>query len=108
MAKTFVVRVVARVVSTYIAQVTVREEEFQNPQELVTVWGEIDERIRELGGEIVSTYAVLGNYDFQIAFDVDDEETAFQVAQVLEARGLDTTTFHAIPLDRLGELVEDV
>ena len=93
---------------TYIARVDVREEEFQNPQELISIWGEIDESIEEIGGEIVSTYAVLGDYDFQVIFDVDDGEKAFQVSQILEGRGLDTTTLRALPIDRIGELVEDV
>jgi len=93
---------------TFISQVDVNEDQFQNPQELISVWGEIREEIDELGGEVVDTYAILGEFDFHIMFEVDSSETAFQVTQVIERRGLDTRTTEALPLSRLGELVDDV
>lgn len=93
---------------TYIAQVDVNEDQFQNPQELISVWGTIREDVAQLGGEIIDTYAILGDYDFHVMFTVDSGETAFQVTQIIESRGLDTKTVEALPLDRLGELVEDV
>lgn len=94
--------------STYIAQIDVNEEQFQNPQELVSVWGTIREDVEHLGGEIMDTYAVLGDHDFHIRFTVDSGETAFQVTQIIESHGPDTKTMEALPLDRLGELVDDV
>lgn len=93
---------------TYIAQVDVNEDQFQNPQELVSVWGTIREDVDHLGGEIIDTYAVLGDYDFHIMFTVDSGDTAFQVTQIIESRGLDTKTMQALPLSRLGELVDDI
>lgn len=93
---------------TYICQVDVREGEFQNPQELVSVWGNIRSDIDRIGGDITDTYAVLGDYDFHIVFRVPDEEAAFRVTQVIERHGLDTRTMQALPLDRLGELVKDI
>ena len=93
---------------TYIAHVDVHEDQFQNPQELVSVWGTIREDVERLGGEVTDTYAVLGDFDFHVTFTVDSGETAFQVTQLIESRGLDTKTMEALPLDRLGELVEDV
>lgn len=39
---------------------------------------------------------------------MEDSETAFQVTQVIERRGLDTETMEALPLERVGELVDDV
>lgn len=93
---------------TYITQVDVNEEEFQNPQELISVWGTIRGDIEKLGGEIIDTYAILGNYDFHVVFTVESGERAFQVTQVIERHGLDTKTMEALPLDRLGELVEDI
>ena len=92
----------------YIAHVDVNEEEFQNPQELISIWGTIREEVEDLGGEITDTHAVLGEYDFNVVFEVEDEEVAFQVTQVIESRGLDTKTMQALPLDRIGELIEDV
>ena len=65
-------------------------------------------QVERLGGEISSTFAVLGDYDFHLILQVPDEETAFQATQVVERHGLDTKTLQALPLDRLGELVDDV
>jgi uncharacterized protein with GYD domain len=93
---------------TYIAQVDVNEDQFQNPQELVSVWGTIREDVEQLGGELIDTYAILGEYDFHVMFTVDSTETAFQATQIIESQGLDTKTVEALPLDRLGELVDDV
>jgi uncharacterized protein with GYD domain len=92
----------------FIANVDVNEDQFQNSQELVTVWGAIREDVRDLGGEVEETYVILGDYDFHVRFSVDDSETAFQVTQAIERHGLDTQTVEALPVERVGELVEDV
>jgi len=92
---------------TYITQVDVNEDQFQNAQELVSIWGAIREDIQELGGEVHETYAVLGGYDFHITFSVDSNEAAFQVTQVIERHGLDTETMEALEIDRIGEIVQD-
>ncbi|QLH80772.1 GYD domain-containing protein [Halosimplex pelagicum] len=93
---------------TYITEVDVHGSEFQNAQELVRIWGAIREEVEELGGEVVDTHAVLGDYDFLIVYAVDDEEQAFQVTQAIERHGLDTKTMQGLPIDRIGELVDDV
>ncbi|WP_436925486.1 GYD domain-containing protein [Halosimplex amylolyticum] len=93
---------------TYITHVDVNEGQFQNPQEFVSIWGAIREDIQELGGDVEETYAILGDYDFHVRFTVESSETAFQVTQVIERHGLDTKTMEALPLDRVGELVEDI
>lgn len=93
---------------TYVCQVDVNEGAIQNPQELVSVWGDIRRDIDELGGELQDTYAVLGDYDFLVVFEVPDPATAFQVSQVIERHGLDTATSQSLPLERLGELIDDV
>ncbi|WP_049898411.1 GYD domain-containing protein [Halococcus agarilyticus] len=93
---------------SYIARIDVNEDEFQNPQELVSVWGTIREDIEGLGGEILQTYVVLGDYDFHLAFEVESGETAFQVSQAIERHGLDTNTMRTLPLERIGELVDDI
>ncbi|SFR60602.1 GYD domain-containing protein [Halogeometricum limi] len=93
---------------TYIMHVDVNESEYQNSQELVSVWGTIREEMSELDAELLDTYAVLGSYDFDVRFEATDDDTAFQVTQVVERHGLDTETMQALPVERLGELVEDV
>lgn len=93
---------------TYICQIDVNEGEFRNPQELVSVWGNVREDVERLDGEIGDTYAVLGDYDFHVIFRVPDDGTAFQVTQVIERHGLDTRTMQALSIDQIGELVDDV
>lgn len=93
---------------TYILQIDVNEDEYQNPQELVSVWGAIREDIERLGGEVGTTYAVLGDYDFHLIVDVPDGETAFQATQAIERYDLDTKTMRALPLERIGELIDDI
>lgn len=93
---------------TYLCQVDVNEDEYQNPQEVVAIWGTIREEIEQLGGTISATYAVLGAYDVLLIVDVPDGETAFQMTQAIERHGLDTSTMRALALDRIGELVDDI
>ncbi|QLG62901.1 GYD domain-containing protein [Halorarum salinum] len=94
--------------STYIALADVNEQEFQNPQELVSIWGDIREDVEKLGGELLDSYALVGGYDFVVTFEVDEEDAAMQIAMAIERHGLDTQTMRAIPTDRLGELVDDI
>lgn len=94
--------------STYLCQVDINEDEYQNPQELVAIWETIRAEIEQLGGAISATCAVLGAYDVHLIVDVSDGETAFQVTQAIGCHGFDTTTMRALPLDRIGELVDDI
>jgi uncharacterized protein with GYD domain len=94
--------------ATYTVLADVNEDEFQNPQELVTIWGAIREDIEKLGGQLVDSYALVGGYDFQLTFEVEDEDAAIQIAMAIERHGLDTETMRALPVERLGELIEDV
>ena len=54
------------------------------------------------------TYAILGGYDFHLAFEVESGEVAFQVSQTIERHGLDTETMRTLPVERIGELVDDI
>lgn len=92
---------------TYIAQVTVHEDQFQNAQDLVSGWAAIREDVEQLGVEFEEPYAILGEYDFHIRFTVDSSEMAFQVSQVIESRGFDTKTMEALPLAEFGKIVDD-
>ena len=93
---------------TYIAHVDVDEMEYQNPQEFVSIWGSIREDVQQVGGEIEDTHAVLGPYDFDVRFHVDGDEEAFRVTQLIERHGLDTETYQTLPIERLGEIVDDL
>lgn len=93
---------------TFTILADVNEQEFQNPQELVTIWGSIREDIERLGGELVDSYALVGSYDFVLTFEVPEEDAALQIALAIERYGLDTRTMRAISIDRFGELVDDI
>lgn len=94
--------------STYLVLANVNEEEFQNPQELVSIWGDIREDIDRLGGELRDSYALLGEYDFKLTFEAESEDVAMQISMAIERHGLDTRTHHAIPVAELGTIIEDV
>lgn len=94
--------------STYIALADVNEQEFQNPQELTSIWGDIREDVEQFGGELRDSYALVGGYDFLLTFDVEEEDAAIQIAMAIERHGLDTNTLRAVPIERMGELVEDI
>jgi len=94
--------------ATYTVLADVNEGEFQNPQELVSIWGAIREDIERLGGDLGESHALVGRYDFQLTFEVDDDDAAMQIALAIERHGLDTETMRAVPIERMGELIEDV
>ena len=93
---------------TYTVLADVNESAFQNPQELVTIWTDIRKDIERLGGELLDSYALVGGYDFQLTFEVADEDAAIQIALAIERHGLDTQTMRAISIDRLSDLVDDI
>lgn len=94
--------------ATYVVLADVRGEEFQNPQELGSIWGEIETEIRDAGGEPGESYVLAGEYDFLLTFDAEDTEAAIRVAIGIERHGLETRTMPALPIERLGDVVEDV
>ena len=92
---------------TYVALVEVRESDVQNAQDLATVWSEIRDDVSDVGGELIDAYAILGEHDFLVLFEADGAEQAMQISIGIERYGLDTQTMEAIPVDRMGELVDD-
>ncbi|WP_458188179.1 GYD domain-containing protein [Haladaptatus sp. NG-WS-4] len=93
--------------TTYTLLADVNEQQFQNPQELGVIWGEISDDIEAFGGTLLDSYILVGNYDFQITFEADDEDAVAQIAMAIQRHGLDTRAMRAIPVERLGDLVED-
>lgn len=93
---------------TYVTLADVADQQFQNAQELATIWGNIRNDVDRLGGEVVDSYALLGEADFLVVVHVDDDDDALQIAMAMERYGLDTRTMRGIPVDRLGDLVDDI
>jgi len=94
--------------STYMILADVDEQEFQNPHELATVWADVRSDIEDIGAEVRDTYAAMGGFDFVLIFDVENRDTALQVALITERYGVDTRTIPLFDTDRLGQIVEDV
>lgn len=93
---------------SYMALVDVVDAEVQNAQELASVWGGLRHEIADVGGEMRDAYAILGEHDYLLIFDAPDRDTALQISLVVERRGLDMQTMELIPVERFGELVEDI
>ena len=94
--------------STYTLLADINDQQFQSPQELGSIWGEIRDDVQRLGGEVVDSYVLLGDYDVQIVFTADDEDAVFQISMAIQRHGLNTKTMRSVPIERLGELVDDV
>lgn len=93
---------------TYTMLANVDDAEFQNPQELATLWGDIENDLAEAGVDLEETYTVLGGYDFQLTFEVEDDETAFEAAFLVQRYGFEVQTMKALSIERIGEVIEDV
>jgi len=94
--------------STCTLLADINDQLFQSPQELGSIWGEIRDDVQRLGGEVVDSYVLLGDYDVQIVFKADDGDAVFQISMAIQRHGLNTKTMRSVPIERLGELVDDV
>jgi len=94
--------------STYAALVDVADSEIQNVQSLAARWGDVRADAADLHVDLLDVYALLGESDFLFVFDAPDRDAAFRFAAVAERYGLSTHTMPAIPVERFGELVDEV
>ncbi|MDP2731157.1 MAG: GYD domain-containing protein [Dehalococcoidales bacterium] len=63
---------------------------------------EVNKEVEEMGGKILTQYAVLGDYDFVNIIEAAGNTTIAKIALELSSRGtLQTTTMAAIPIDDL-------
>lgn len=94
--------------ATYAALIDVREGEVENLQRLATVWTDIQAEVEELEGELLDAWALLGRHDYLVLLELPDRAAALQASLTVERHGLDMETLGAIPVEDLGELVEDI
>jgi len=94
---------------TWIALVEVTDAQFQNIQELTSIWGDIRLEVEELNSEaeIINTYALLGQYDFLLVFKAPDRDSVFEISLAVERQGLDMTTMEGVPIEHFASLVAD-
>jgi len=95
-------------VPTFVVLADVRGGGIQNPQDLGSLWGELRTEIEEHGGTPGESYVVAGEYDILLTYEAEDVETAIEVSIAVERQGIETQTLPVLPIDRLGDLVEDV
>lgn len=92
---------------TYASLVNVEDREFQNVQDLASLWGEIRTELERFDVRIEESYAVLGEYDFILVLEAPDRDTAFQAALTIQGYGLDMQTMEVAETDYFAELVAD-
>ena len=71
--------------------------------------GEAGKLMKQLGGEILSMYALLGEKDVMIVASLPGTEQAVKASVALsKSTGIGFTTSQAIPVDEFDKLVEGV
>ena len=92
---------------TYAGLVDVEDREFQNVQELASLWGEIRTELERFDVTIEESYAVLGEYDFIVVFEAPKRDSVMQAALTIQGYGLDMQTMEVTDTDHFAELVAD-
>lgn len=93
---------------SYLSLIDVDDQSVQNVQDLGAIWGAIRTEIEEHDAELVDSYAVLGEYDFVVVFEAENENAAFQTALTLRRHGLDAQTMPLVAIEDFAHLAEDV
>ncbi|WP_226481049.1 GYD domain-containing protein [Natrinema amylolyticum] len=93
---------------TYATLVDLTDRDVQNAQELATIWGEIRTEFEEHGAELHDSYAALGEHDFLIVFETDDNEGAFKSALTLHRHGLEGKTMEIVDTDDFSNVVDEI
>ncbi|MFB6270269.1 MAG: GYD domain-containing protein [Halobacterium sp.] len=92
---------------TYAAFANVETGEFQNAQELASIWGDLRQDLKTRDCELRDAYVLLGERDVLLLFDADSREAALEASIAAERYGIELQTMEAMHVDELGELVED-
>lgn len=93
--------------AVWVSLIEVVDTEFQNLQELASIWGDIRVDAEDYDIEIIETYALLGRYDFLLVFEAPDRDSVFQLSLVAQRHGLDMDTMEGVPIEHFAELVND-
>ncbi len=83
------------------------ERDVQNPQELASMWGNIENECDELGVTVDHSYAALGQFDFLLLLDAPSRDQMLEASLVLTRYGLDVETMGIIPTEKFADLVID-
>ncbi|MFC6766153.1 GYD domain-containing protein [Natrinema soli] len=93
---------------TYATLVDLVDRDVQNAQELASIWGEIRTEFEEHGAQLHDSYAALGEYDFLIVFETDDNKAAFKSALTLHRHGLEGKTMEIVDTEDFSDIVDEI
>ncbi|NIB98709.1 GYD domain-containing protein [Halobacterium sp. R2-5] len=93
---------------TYAAIADVETGQYQNPQDIAAIWGDVRADLEEQDCQLKDSYVLLGGHDILLLFEADDSHAALQASIAAERYGINMQTHEAIPVENLGELVDDL
>ncbi|MFB6071914.1 MAG: GYD domain-containing protein [Halobacterium sp.] len=93
---------------TYAAFANVETGEFQNAQELASIWGDLRQDLETRDCELRDAYVLLGERDVLLLFDAESRQAALEASIAAERYGIEMQTMEAMHVDDLGDVVEDI
>lgn len=93
---------------TYVAFADVEVGEFQNVQELSSIWGDLRNDLEERNVAMKDAYVLLGDRDVMMILEAESREDALEASIASQSYGISLQTMEAINVDRLGEIVNDI
>lgn len=97
--------------TTYIMLTKLSAEAVKRPQSIEELGKEVTEKLKAKCPQVkwLSSYSLLGPYDYLDIFEAPDERAASQAALIVRSFGHATTeTWTAIPWDRYVGLVKEI
>lgn len=92
---------------TYVAVADVQVGEFQNVQELASIWGDLRTDLEERDVLMKDAYVLLGDKDVLMILEAPSRNAALEASIAAQHYGISLQTMEAMNVDRLGELVND-
>lgn len=92
---------------TYAAFANVETREYQNVQELASIWGDLKQDLETRDCDLQDAYILLGERDVLMLLEAEDHESALGASIAAERYGIEMQTMEAMHVDDLGELVEE-
>jgi uncharacterized protein with GYD domain len=92
---------------TYAAFANVETAQFQNVQELASIWGDLRQDLATRDCELRDAYVLLGERDVLLLLDAEDRQAALEASIAAERYGIELQTMEAMHVDDLGEIAED-
>ncbi|MXR21246.1 GYD domain-containing protein [Halobacterium bonnevillei] len=92
---------------TYAAFANVETGEYQNVQELASIWGDLRQDLETRNCDLLDAYILLGERDVLLLLEADSHDSALAASIAAQRYGIEMQTMEALHVDDLGELAED-